>query len=128
VIHGAPGAPAGRPAGEPAPKPKADDGKKKGQNDDEKEASARNRARVIVELPKGAKLYIDDKPMKAGKRRTFRTPALQPGEAYYYEIRAEVTRDGKPVTETRRVIVRAGQSARADFRSLGSTTATANAR
>jgi uncharacterized protein (TIGR03000 family) len=122
--HGVPATP-GKPAGEAAPKPKD----KKEEEQKQEETSASNRARVIVQLPRDAKLYIDDKQVKAAPRRTFRTPALAPGEAYYYEVRVEVNRNGKPVSETRRVIVRAGQDARADFRSLGrSTTVTANAR
>ncbi len=54
--------------------------------------------------------------------RTFSTPSLEPGQAYYYIVRAEVVVDGKPVTETRRVIVRAGQTIRADFKDLESET------
>jgi uncharacterized protein (TIGR03000 family) len=79
------------------------------------------KAKLVVELPANAKLYIDDKPMKnvAGVR-SFNTPALEPGQAYYYLVRVETVRDGKPVSETRRVIVRAGQIARADFKDLES--------
>jgi uncharacterized protein (TIGR03000 family) len=64
-------------------------------------------------------LYIDDLPMKnASGTRTFSTPTLEPGQAYYYMVRAEVMREGKPVSETRRVIVRAGQTIRADFKDM----------
>jgi uncharacterized protein (TIGR03000 family) len=74
------------------------------------------RARLVVEVPAEAKLYIDDQPMKtASPRRVFSTPALEPGQAYYYMVRVEVERDGKVQSETRRVIVRAGEEVRADF-------------
>jgi uncharacterized protein (TIGR03000 family) len=100
-----PGAPAGEQLGEP---------KKNG-----KSTMAPSKAKLIVELPADAQLYIDDLPMKnASGTRAFSTPTLDPGQAYYYMVRAEVMRDGKPVSETRRVIVRAGQTIRADFRDL----------
>jgi uncharacterized protein (TIGR03000 family) len=109
----APGAtmPPASPGGEqlPAPKP-----------DETKGSMTSNRARLIVELPAGAKLYIDDNPIPVtAGRRAFQTPALDRTQTYYYEVRAEVMRDGKPVRETKRVIVRAGEVVRANFRDLG---------
>jgi uncharacterized protein (TIGR03000 family) len=78
------------------------------------------RAKLIVEVPVDAKLYIDDQPMKTtSTRRVFSTPALEPGQAYYYVVRVEVMRDGKPQSDTRRVIVRAGEVAQADFNNRG---------
>jgi uncharacterized protein (TIGR03000 family) len=101
------GAPAGG-GGEAAPPPV-----KGGEN--KKETSA-TRAKVIVEVPADAKLYIDDQPMKTpSTRRVYSTPDLQPGEAYYYVVRVELVRDGQKQTETKRVILRAGQEVRADF-------------
>jgi uncharacterized protein (TIGR03000 family) len=115
----APGMPAA-PAGESIGKPKVEDKDKgKGKGTDEGEVSAKERARVIVELPSNAALYIDDRPIEnTATRRTFKTPALEKGQAYFYEVRAEVMVDGKPVSETRRVIVRAGETVKADFRPL----------
>ena len=102
----------GGPAGEQLPAPGTD-------KDKDKKTMAPSKAKLIVELPADAKLYIDDLPMKnASGTRAFSTPTLDPGQAYYYMVRAEVMRDGKPVSETRRVIVRAGQTIRADFRDL----------
>jgi uncharacterized protein (TIGR03000 family) len=113
------------PAGEPGPMTGT---KKKGPEPDGGEASSASRARLIVELPAGAQLYVDDKPVAAAGRKAFRTPELRPGASYYYEVRAEVMRDGQRVSETRRVVIRAGQVAREDFRSLGTAVSTANAR
>jgi uncharacterized protein (TIGR03000 family) len=108
----APGYPDGgttTPPGEALPKPKPDD-KDKGMG------VAPNRAKLIVELPADAKLYVDDRAIKNGANpRTFHTPELEPGQLYYYELRVEVMRDGKPVTESKRVIVKAGEVIRANF-------------
>ncbi len=77
------------------------------------------KAKLVVELPANAKLFIDDMPMKnATGVRSFNTPSLEPGQAYYYMVRVETVREGKTVSETRRVVVRAGQVARADFKDL----------
>jgi uncharacterized protein (TIGR03000 family) len=79
-----------------------------------------DQARLIVELPSDAKLYIDDRPMKTpSSRRTFTTPSLQPGQAYYYMVRAQLVRDGKNFEETKRVIVRPGEEVTASFQDLG---------
>jgi uncharacterized protein (TIGR03000 family) len=97
--------------GETLPRPKADK---------EPMGEAPHRAKLIVELPADARLYIDDRAMKTSSDvRTFSTPDLEPGQLYYYEVRAELVRDGKPVTQTKRVIVRAGATVRASFGDLG---------
>jgi uncharacterized protein (TIGR03000 family) len=77
------------------------------------------KSKVIIEVPGDAKLFIDDQPMKSGStRRVFSTPELQPGQAYYYILRAEVVRDGQTITRTKRLIVRPGQEVRATFPGL----------
>lgn len=76
-----------------------------------------NRGRLIVELPTDAKLYIDDQAMKTtAEVRSFQTPDLAQGQAYYYIVRAEMVRDGQPVSETRRVTVKAGEVSRVEFK------------
>ena len=83
---------------------------------------------MIVEVPADAKLYIDDTAMRTpSEHRTYQTPDLEPGQTYYYEVRVEVQRDGKPISETRRVLVRAGQEVHADFTDMA-TTSTAQAK
>ena len=87
------------------------------------------RAQVVVELPGEAKLFVDGNPVKAGAaKRTFNTPPLEQGQAYYYMFRAEVVRDGQTLEETTRVIVRAGEVARASFPTLETSTASASSR
>lgn len=86
-----------------------------------------SRGRLVVQLPADAKLYIDNQPMKTqADRRIFNTPPLLPGQTYYYDLRAEVVRDGRARSETQRVLIRAGQETSAAFPNLGATvTATA---
>jgi uncharacterized protein (TIGR03000 family) len=81
------------------------------------------RATLTVELPEGARLFIDGSPVKATTaRRNFVTPPLRPGQVYFYELRAEVIRDGQTVRANRRVLVTPGQAARASFPELEGTT------
>lgn len=102
----------------------------KKKDEKKQDESTSSRAMLVVELPANAKLYIDDQPMKTtSAKRTFQTPPLQPGQLYYYLVRVEVVRDGEVKTETRRVIIRPGEEARASFPNLESpATTTAQAR
>jgi uncharacterized protein (TIGR03000 family) len=85
----------------------------------DKESMGAYRAKVLVQLPADAKLYIDDHLMKAtSELRTFQTPQLEPGQVYYYVLRAEVIRDGQKKVETARVILRPGQEVRTAFTTL----------
>lgn len=78
-----------------------------------------NKARMTVEVPEGAKLYIDDRLMKTtSSRRNFTTPDLEPGQMYYYILRAEISHNGQAYSETKRVIVRAGDRIQASFADL----------
>lgn len=68
------------------------------------------RARLVVELPEDAKLFVDDTPTKStSSRRVFVTPPLQAGQSYYYILRAEMQRNGQPISVRGRVIIRPGQ-------------------
>jgi len=91
------------------------------------ESLAPAKAKLIVEVPAGAKLYIDDRSMNTpSEHRVFQTPTLQQGQTYFYEVRVEVNHDGKALSQTKRVLLRAGQEVRADFKDM-ETTATAKA-
>jgi uncharacterized protein (TIGR03000 family) len=82
-------------------------------------AVAPDRAKVIVQLPAGARLYVDDQAIKTtSDNQTFSTPRLERGLTYFYEVRAEVVRDGKPVVESRRVLIKAGQEVTVSFPNL----------
>lgn len=79
-------------------------------------------ARLIVELPENARLFVDDQPLaNQSARRSFRTPNLQEGQIYYYSVRAEIVRDGTTYHQTKRVLLRAGEEIRTSFRDLEKT-------
>jgi uncharacterized protein (TIGR03000 family) len=80
------------------------------------EASLPYRARLLIDLPADAKLYIDDQLMKTtSEHRTFNTPVLDRRQTYFYELRAEIVRDGKPLSVTKRVTLKAGEVVQANF-------------
>jgi uncharacterized protein (TIGR03000 family) len=83
-------------------------------------------AKLIIEKPADAKIFVDDRLVKSeGTRQTFATPVLDPALAYFYTVRVETVRDGKPTSETRRVIVRAGDTVQEAFNDAGIATASA---
>jgi len=88
------------------------------------------RAKVIVELPKDATLSVDGRAVRnsTDATRTFSTPELTPGQDYFYELAAEVVRDGQKVTDTKRVIVRAGAEVRASLLNGSAPAATLTAK
>jgi uncharacterized protein (TIGR03000 family) len=86
---------------------------------EEKKTTSLNQARLIVELPADAKLYVDDHLMQTtSERRAFSSPRLEEGQTYYYILRAEVVRDGRTLSDTKRVLVHAGEVVQASFRDL----------
>lgn len=73
-------------------------------------------AKVIVRLPAEAKLYADGiETTLTSNERVFTTPALVPGQPFQYVMKAEFNQDGKPVSESRRVVVQAGETSVLDF-------------
>lgn len=106
-----PTVPAGAKPMEPAPPPK--EAPKPGA------AAAPGSAKLIIDVPDNAKVYVDDQLLQtpAGKR-SFSTPPLERGVAYYYIFRAEVVVDGKSHSESKRVIVRAGDTSQLAFSEL----------
>ena len=75
-----------------------------------------DRARLVIEVPADAKLYIDDQLMKTeSAKRVFSTPALDPKATYYYILRVEVAREGVTHSESRRILIRAGDEVKEAF-------------
>jgi uncharacterized protein (TIGR03000 family) len=73
-------------------------------------------ARVTIVLPEKARLYVNGTAISATKgAQTFETPTLEVGRSYFYTIKADVVRDGRTVSETRRVEVAAGKDVKVDF-------------
>lgn len=76
-------------------------------------------ARLTLEVPAAAKLYVDGTLVKGDTAtRNFHTPDLTPGKTFYYDLKAEVTVDGKTVTEEKRVLLRAGDVLSESFEKL----------
>jgi uncharacterized protein (TIGR03000 family) len=100
-------APAQPPEKPKLPKPKDD-------KDKEEDVS-----KVTITAPADARLTVDGQPLVLqGTRQTFETPRLERGHTYSYVFRAEAMRDGKAVVRERKVTVRAGEAAQADFSDL----------
>ncbi len=73
-------------------------------------------ARIRVNLPEGAALYVEGRPwvFPAG-RREIATPPLPTGRTHYYLLRVEIERDGRREVLTREVAFRAGEQVTVDF-------------
>jgi uncharacterized protein (TIGR03000 family) len=68
-----------------------------------------NAVLLLVRVPAGARVWIENILMKqTGPLRLFESPVLDPGGDYQYEVRASWTENGKEVSKSRRVTVRAG--------------------
>jgi uncharacterized protein (TIGR03000 family) len=81
-------------------------------------------AHVVVRLPADARLFINDDacPLTSAER-SFDTPDLERGMTYHYTIRAEVTREGRAVTASKRVTVEAGKDTVVEFGDLATAEA-----
>jgi uncharacterized protein (TIGR03000 family) len=75
-------------------------------------------ARLRVRVPAAnADLWVQRvKQKKQGTVRTFVSPPLDAGRRYRYTILARWEKDGRKITRTRRVVVRAGERVTVDFR------------
>lgn len=76
-------------------------------------------ATVVLSVPEGAKVFVEGVQLKStSAERTFRTPALVPGQEYAYTVKAVVEQDGQEYTEALRVVVIPGQTTNASFGKL----------
>lgn len=76
-------------------------------------------AHLALTLPADAKLFVDGQLIAGqGEKRQFHTPELAAGQAYYYEFQAEFEFNGKKETESKRIVVRAGESLSESFPKL----------
>jgi uncharacterized protein (TIGR03000 family) len=109
AAYGVPSAGVGVPVGSPTDAPRTG-------GEGTSEAPLGNRARLVFNLPEGAKLFIDGAPVEVtAEQRSFRTPELKPGKKYFYEARIEVAKDGKTLAGVRRIYVSAGQVVEEDL-------------
>jgi uncharacterized protein (TIGR03000 family) len=66
-------------------------------------------AAIEVQVPADAELFIEGVKMKTvGAIRRFTTPLLQAGPTYRFEIRAAWTENGREVSQTQHLEIRAG--------------------
>lgn len=80
-----------------------------------------NAAAVVVQAPLDVTITVNGQATnRTATEQTFTSPALEPGETYAYLFRAEATRNGRTVTRTQRVSVRAGEESRVDFTDMNS--------
>lgn len=85
-------------------------------------------ARLTVELPATAKLFVDGAEVAgAGATRQFHTPDLPADGTFFYDLRAEVEVNGAVQTEEKRVVVRAGETLTASFAKLAAAVGDAGA-
>jgi len=78
-----------------------------------------NKAHIWVRVPANAEIWIDGiKTKQTGEIRYFFSPPLTPGKKYSYQLRLRWTQDGKPVEQTQRLFVQAGEVIRRDFTRL----------
>ena len=67
-------------------------------------------------MPADVEVWIEGiKTQQTGAERQFVLPPLSPGQDYMYELKARWTENGRPVTRTRQILVRAGDRGGVDF-------------
>jgi uncharacterized protein (TIGR03000 family) len=73
-------------------------------------------ALLSVNVPAEAKIFINGTATTStGSERQYVSRGLSSGNRYDYEVRAEITRDGNTITETKNVTLTAGQQANVSF-------------
>ena len=84
------------------------------------EQAAAQPARVTVLVPAQARLWVDqvECPLTSSVR-SFNTPPLNANQQYFYNLKVEVARDGRTISETQRVLLTPGQETRVDFNNVG---------
>jgi uncharacterized protein (TIGR03000 family) len=73
-------------------------------------------AAIEVRVPENAEVWLQDRPTtQTGRLRHFDLPPLVAGQVYKYLVRVTWREDDRDVTETRRLLVRAGDTVTATF-------------
>jgi uncharacterized protein (TIGR03000 family) len=79
-------------------------------------APAASPAKVVVNIPEDAKLWVEEVACPlTGETRTFNTAALEPGNRYFYNLTVESPQGTR---ETRRVELAPGRTTEVDFRAV----------
>ena len=70
-------------------------------------------ATIVVNVPADARLTIDgEATTSTSAQRVFVSPVLNPGQEYHYTLKAEFKKDGKTVSVSKDVTVKAGNETR----------------
>lgn len=111
----------------PSDKAKGNNKNKNSKNQVKKVIPSRSsKATIVVTIPADAKLTIHDHlTASTSGKRTFVTPALKPGQLYYYTFKATLSRNNKVETITRRVKLQAGKEVRINLKLPPTTVAVA---
>lgn len=81
------------------------------------ESTSGNRGFLTVWVPYDAKVTVNGAPTKSiGSQRQYFCSGLRPGLTYEFEVRAEVVREGKIVSERKTVSLTAGERGHVAFR------------
>jgi len=73
-------------------------------------------ATVNVQVPGEAKVFVNGMATTStGAFRRYVSNGLEPGYSYTYELRAEIVRDGKTVTDVKSIKLKAGENANVNF-------------
>ena len=81
-------------------------------------------AKVMVKVPADAKLYVDGVLCpQTTPVRSFETPKLDAGVTYTYTLKAELVRNGKTMTDSKKIEMQAGKEVSVDFTDLTSVVA-----
>ena len=76
-------------------------------------------ANISIEMPANAKVFVDGQFISgSGEKRQFHTPALPKGQAYFYDVKAEIEVNGKTEVEEKRVVLKAGDELKESFPKL----------
>jgi len=68
-----------------------------------------NVATLVAHVPENAQLWVEDKATSSkGMLRTFQSPPLTPAKSYSYTVRVAWMEEGKVVSQTRHVPIKAG--------------------
>lgn len=75
-------------------------------------------AQILVRVPAEARVYFDNEAtIQGGEVRLYESPPLPAGSEFCYEVRVEIKSGEDERTETRQLVIAAGQLTQVDFRS-----------
>ena len=78
-----------------------------------------SRGMIIVNLPSDATLYVNELESKPGSNvRSFISPDLEKGKAYFYTLRVELKRNDRVLTETQKITFQPGNEVVVSFNHL----------